>query len=140
MRPEYVTNQDLNNEIAVAKFLESKWGCEARKMPNKFSRFDYALLRSGQLTCMAEIKCRTCPVGYYDDYMISYDKWSYGVHGYEVMHLTHIIVVAWSDAVGWVYCANQNASKCRLGGRTDRGDESDVEVVVDIPIKNFSIL
>jgi len=60
--------QDWQNEIRIAEYLEFAWQCEMEKQP-KFSTFDYIAKRGNEVMAFVEIRCLN---NAFDRYACSY--------------------------------------------------------------------
>lgn len=136
MRPTYESPTDLSNEQAVADLMAHRWRAEPVKLPIQF-RVDYALFRNGWIAAWAEVKCRSNASDRYDTYMLSLAKVQAGNRLAAAHGVPFLLVVRWTDAIGWV---QPTAGDVRIGGRRDRGDAQDIEQVVHIPITDFRAL
>ncbi len=107
-------------------------------MPIRYG-IDYAFLRDGAVVGFAELKCRTIRRDAFPTMMISLGKIISAQALYRVTHVPIVLVVEWTDWVGWTQIAGENACdyQTALGGRKDRNDEQDNDVVALIPITAF---
>ena len=135
-RPLYESASDRANEQAVADVLLERWRCSAVKLPISYE-LDYALTRNGTVMAWAEVKCRRVAREHYPTYMVSLRKVLAGLAMAERTNLPFLLLVQWTDALGWVTPAARNI---QLGGRHDRGDSADVEPVIHVPIAEFKLL
>lgn len=104
----------------------------------KLSDFDVCFVRDGRIVSVAEIKCRTNPMSAYPTYMISAEKMR-KLCAFAQMHgVVGMIIVGWScGTVGHVTMPCKHT--LQIGGRIDRNDPMDTEIVCHIPISNFTI-
>lgn len=145
-RPLYETPATLSLEAATANRICCAWGIDLVKLPIRYN-LDHLGFTKGtsQSVCWVEIKNRP---GYSWDhitqlggYMLSYHKWQTGLM---MMNETLPFVLA--------VCDNQNDLRClivrstigtgfpvRMGGRSDRSDDQDIEPVIIIPVEKFDI-
>jgi hypothetical protein len=136
MRPTYEQESDRNNEHYVAA-LYCKKGYTFEMTP-KFFDFDVAYLENDIIKAIAEIKCRTHKYGDFPTFFISAEK-------LRKLHALHIstglptlIIVSWScGTVGHVMIPVDVT--VTIGGRTDRNDAKDIEMLVHIPINKFTL-
>jgi len=136
MRPLYETNEQLSREKKLAAQLEEAWKCQFHKMP-KTSPVDYIVTTNGLARGFVEIKIRSNASTKYPTYMISQKKIDAAKKLMECSGLSTQLIVKWTDVVGRV---TLNADyPTRIGGRFDRNDSADVEMVADIDISLFSI-
>ena len=134
MRPTYESADDRMNEERVATALSPMWNMSFSKMHRR-SSFDYALLRDGDIYALAEIKCRTTPHNAYPTYMISTHKLKNCASSSEFINVPFLLIVAFSDQIMW--WAGDGFCTHGIGGRRDRNDDRDVEIVTHIPIEHF---
>jgi hypothetical protein len=131
MRPIYETSENRNSEQAVADLLASTWKTTILKLP-KLAKVDRLVVAGGNVRAWLEIKCRYNPMHTYLTYMISARKIQDGLDLSEATKLPFILVVSWSDGVCWTKVESMYPT--RSGGRVDRGDAQDIELVCDIPL------
>jgi len=135
-RPIYETPADLVNERRVADALLERWRCNAVKLPRRYE-IDYALSRGNRVMAWAEVKCRTNPREQYPTYMVALGKVLTGLNLSQRTNLPFMLVVQWTDSLGWV---TPTFDAIHIGGRHDRGDREDEEPMVHIPIADFKLL
>jgi len=135
-RPIYETPADLVNERRVADALLERWRCNAVKLPRRYE-IDYALSRGNRVMAWAEVKCRTNPREQYPTYMVALGKVLTGLNLSQRTNLPFMLVVQWTDSLGWV---TPTFDAIHIGGRHDRGDCEDQEPMVHIPIADFKLL
>lgn len=135
MRPTYERQKDRDNEAALFLRLGKAWNCLVQKR-EMFSRLDCWAYRNGELKAAIEIKCRTNRMHQYPTYMISKAKYDYAVEEGARIRIPVLLVVQWSDALGYVDLTKVEVVES-VGGRVDRGDSKDVESVVLIDTKLF---
>lgn len=137
-RPLYENQTTLEKERTLAEQLIAAWGCSVGKLPIRYG-IDYAFLRDGALVGFAELKCRTIRRDAFPTMMVSLGKMISAQALHQVTHVPIVLVVEWTDCVGWTEIAGKSACKYKvaLGGRKDRNDEQDNDVVALIPINEF---
>ena len=135
-RPIYETEADRANERRVADILLDRWRCTAVKLPRRYE-IDYALSRGNRVMAWAEVKCRTNPREQYPTYMVALGKVIAGLDLAQRTNLPFMLVVQWTDSLGWV---TPKLDAIHIGGRHDRGDGDDEEPVAHIPITEFKLL
>lgn len=136
MRPTYETERDRQLERITIEVAAKRWQVTAVKLP-QFDEVDYALVRGGRVVGVAEVKTRSNQHDTYQTYMISLRKVMRGAALELSAGLRFVLVVGFTDGV-W-YCRPSKEQDCNvsIGGRKDRGDEQDVEMVLHIPISAF---
>ena len=139
MRLIYEKPEDLAAEKTALDKACEIWKCTAEKLPMKYE-LDYLLLREGKGVAWLEIKSRTNPRAAYPTYMISLGKIMAARRLSEASQLRSFLLVQWSDYCGYVRLDSLLDFTTAVGGRTDRGDEQDIEPVALIPIVGFARL
>lgn len=138
MRPINETEEDLENERAVMAEIANRWNCCYTKLPMS-EHLDYELFRKfGDPIGRIEIKCRTES---YDPLWLSFAKFCAGVH-YSALSRKRFFIayrippgkIIWYEHKDGKFNMKQNA------GRTDRGQEGDVEPCVELPLVIFKPL
>jgi len=130
-RPVYENVDDRSREQDIADLLADRWGCLILKMP-RLCVVDRMAFIGGEAKAWLEIKCRTNAFDKYPTYMISARKIYDGVHLSRITKVPFILVVSWSDCVKYIRV--DKVYPLRVGGRYDRNDALDEEVVCDIPL------
>lgn len=139
-RPLYETNINRENEREVASYLSDKFNLEAIKLPANWP-IDYCFMINKKITAFVEIKCR-------DNY--SYEKLNQ-LGGYMIdlrklvsirrlskeAGVAGVICVRLSDGHYYFQDTSERGFPLVMGGRTDRGDPSDIEPCVLIPMERF---
>jgi hypothetical protein len=118
------------------------------------SSLDFAIISktekySGQpkLLGMAELKVRNCQMNRFDTLMIDLQKWM-AMTEYLRSWIPVFLIVRWSDCEGFYFqqyeprphYSGEGPDYCHertLGGRRDRGQIHDIDIVTHIPIKDF---
>ena len=136
MRPLYESSQDIVSESKVLILIEKAWRCRGVKLPLK-AQLDYLLLRHDRGVAWAEIKVRTNPRGRYPTYMISLSKVMAARELAGASNLPSVLIVQWTDSLGYIRMDTLENFHIAIGGRTDRNDTQDIEPVVLIPIDDF---
>ena len=134
-RPIYETQQDRDNEQALAELIERSFSCTMHKMPMKYT-LDFAAVRGGKVVAFLEMRQRRIPMRQYDTYMIALHKIMKAKEFTHVTGLPCFLVIRWTDAVGMV-----NMGTCEydieVGGSTRRNDWQDIEPMALIPMTQF---
>lgn len=136
MRPTYEKQNDRVNQFDVAKSYLKK-GYEIEEMPPFFG-FDVGFSMNKELKAVAEIKCRTHRHGTFPTYMISAEKYNKLCVFSQYSKIVTLLIVRWScGTIGHVSLPTD--ASFFIGGRTDRNDPKDKEIVAHIPIHKFTI-
>jgi hypothetical protein len=140
-RPLYETEDDQLNEAAALYLFCRRFDLTYKKI-RVLSDYtpDATFWRDGRRVGVGEVKVRTNARGEYPTYLISKAKLD-SIWGR--WHPTpFVLIVAWTDGTGWV-TVDRNALdswEVQRGGRTDRGDDLDIEDCYLIPIEQFRAL
>lgn len=139
MRKQYERRADRIAESIVGELMHDRWRVNLRKLPRSY-QLDYVMLKRGKVVGFAEIKQRTTRMNEYDTYTVSLSK----VHAGRMITLTTslpcFLVVSWADAVGFVDMSKVEIKPLMWGGRNDRNDPEDKEVMVHISTEDFEYL
>jgi len=100
-------------------------------------RIDYAVFEKNALVAWLEIKCRNNSMQAYPTYMISADKIMSGLDLAKHTNSPFLLVVKWSDCMGYTKINKLTEYQIEFKGRADRNDPNDMEPVALIPIENF---
>jgi hypothetical protein len=107
-RPLYETQQDRDNEQALARIIEKHFDCTLTKMPMKLSL----------------------------DYMLSLYKVKMANELTQATGLPCFLVVQWSDKAGIVKLPPEDMYVA-MGGSTRRNDPQDIEPMVYFDVARF---
>lgn len=135
-RRHYETDADLAREAAAVATLCEALGCEALKMPLA-SRADALLYRNGEAKTVIEFKRRSTRRRAYPTYMIGKAKYD-ALCAWVPLGFKAALLVQWSDELAYVMVPIEHDTG--EGGRTDRGDERDIEEVVHIATEHFKTI
>lgn len=143
MRPAYETASDLEKERIVAPILERAWKCNLRKM-SKFGSFDYAFEKinsEGNLEVkgFVEVKRRHCNHDAYPTIMVSATKRQQALSLYDTTGCPTSFVVAYDDLIRFISLIEMPCYTM-IGGRVDRSDPADTEVVIHYQIGRMTDL
>lgn len=139
-RMKYETALDLKNETAAIRMLEFVSKRHARKLPVSY-RIDFAMVdEEDHVTSWVEVKCRKNPKSKYPTFAIGITKLMAGISFEEKTGKPFVLVVQWSDFLGYVRISSLKGYMIAYGGRKDRMDPADEEPMVHIPIDNFKQL
>jgi hypothetical protein len=126
VRPTYETPADIEREREVIDMVASKAGMTAHKL-KAYSNVDFALMKDRVVRMVCEVKVRN---KLYPQMMLSLDKVQ-ALRNYAAMGLEARVIYATPEGIyvkkvgpdaidGWI----------GMGGRTDRDDPDDTEMVV----------
>ena len=131
MRPIYETSQNRAAEQEVVDRLSKAWQASIVRFP-KLAKVDRLVFSGGMARGWLEIKCRKNRVDAYPTYMISARKIQDGLALSDTTKIPFILVVSWLGDIRWIKVESMYPT--RSGGRVDRGDAQDIELVCDIPL------
>jgi len=136
MRPSYETQSDLGREDTVAEMVGRLFGANPQKLPPKYP-FDRAFVQGKNVVALAEIKCRSNKKEEYPTFIMSLAKWMSCIRISEFAGVPGLLVVRWSDGV-FVMKMPDYGLAVTFAGRADRNDLDDMELVVEVPVKDFT--
>ena len=99
---------------------------------------DYICRRGGALCGLVEVKVRSSEMRAYATLTISLAKLAMMQSLEALLQVPVVLVVQWTDALGWARLSD--ISDVTMGGRADRGDPRDREMVAHIPTAKFRII
>ncbi len=141
-RPTYERPADLDaeREMIAAAFPR----VVAHKLPISY-RVDYLLEfwgTQGVRRAWCECKARNVVAGTYADYMLSLGKFAAGCELARATGYPLILLIRWTDCLMrfTLDTSSPVAYPIDMGGRKDRDDAQDVEPVVMIPLREFSMV
>ena len=135
-RPVYETSKDLTNELrAIKRVIGDR---EIYKLHPKYGT-DFCVLRDGAITAWVEVKCRTFPSTKFDTTMIDASKMTKGLMLASKTGKPFILVIEWTDKVGYLAIKTLENLELKLGGRMDRNDPFDIEPYYYIPVTWFKL-
>jgi hypothetical protein len=126
-RPLYENQEDRNNEEAVVTEVCHVWKCSHQKLPISY-KLDYALMRDQKVNALCEIKCRNVPSDFYETIMISSLKVIAARRLSEAMNVPCLFVIRYQDDIRFINF-NEEPDSVEIGGRKDRNDAQDTEIV-----------
>jgi hypothetical protein len=139
VRPIYESSTDISNEERLAEHLVLRWKLDGWKRNPPMYPIDISFIKDGVITGFAEIKCRTVPKDRYETYMISVSKVMAANSLSRVTRLSCLLVVKWTDSLGWIDLIKAQPEFVAWGGRSDRQDSQDMEPVIHFDIGNFNM-
>lgn len=152
MRPRYESDQDLSNEERVIREISEYAECDYEK-GGKWDHFDFRVrsIRNPLNVTLSEVKVRTNDRGAYPTYMISAQKIIGLVEQARREGAWAVLVVKWSDTgpmginlydpgKGNTELLNSQFCGLEFGGRLDRNDPKDVELVFHFKVDRFRVL
>lgn len=134
-RPNYEGDKDLKAEYEIAAELTRAWAWRFEKL-RKEDRWDFLAYENDRPAAFVEIKNRKNPSTQYPTLILSAKKYMWGL-AYMRLNVCAIIVVRWTDGIYWMKIDQGAAPDIRYGGRSDRGDPKDIELLVHLPVDWF---
>lgn len=142
MRPIYVSSEDNEKAVEVMQQVKPHILWSIKKTQSELSIYDFKLVdrHARRIVALVEVKNRTNLQRKYPTYMISKLKVDSCVEEASKMGAFFLLVVKWSDDIGWINIDRPDYYPAKVGGRFDRNDNGDVESVYHIPVKEFKPL
>ena len=137
-RPFYETQQDRDNEQALARIVEQHYRCQLTKMPIKL-QLDYMATRDGKAVAFVEMRHRRNAMHAFPTYMVGLHKCLMAKQLTLVTGLPSMLAVCWTDAVG-ITKIPPDEMDVQLSGTVRRGDSQDVEPMVYFDVAKFRVL
>lgn len=134
---KYETQENLDNESRVMNAIAEKYGLELHKCPERY-RMDAVFSKDGQMMFFVEFKCRKGKSNDYRAYVVSLSKAMAAEALKKATGLPVYLVVEWDDMIGKI--PMQNFRAVNVGGRTDRGDPNDFDLVAHYFVQDFETL
>lgn len=134
-RPIYETSRDRDAERQIAETIAQKYNAKAIKAKRLYG-LDWFFERDGYVVGMVEIKVRNYTRNHFETYMISADKVARIRMLSSVTGVPAFLFVSWRDGIGYINLSDEPDYNA-IGGRRDRGDDQDVEVVLHYLIQRF---
>ena len=143
MRPLYESSEDRSKEANVANQIANYWLLSAVKL-KPACEIDFALVRSGAVVAIMEVKCRNYSYKQLDKLgglMLSCHKMSALRRWHADFPLGAAIAIQLTDGIYIWSIKSEEAferfPEIRMMGRMDRGDVQDIEPCVIIPMNKF---
>ena len=143
----YEDEESLQAEYLVGSRAAALESCEFEKFPlwgtTRSHQIDGQFVNpvTGGLKRLVEIKCRSHRIGEYVTYMIDREKIRMGLVWSSLTREPFSIIVQWENCCGGLTITKDLAkADVRRGGRTDRDDKHDVEMLCHFPVELFKVL
>lgn len=133
-RPIYESEGDRKMQKKIIDIFRKEYGAEVTEMP-PLHPYDYQLTSHDVMVGLAEVKRRMVDSNKYEHIWLSKQKVDEVMREASVLQVPFFFVVEFDDGVWWVEM--KPPYPVQKGGRTDRGDEQDIEDVYCIPSKSF---
>lgn len=133
-RPRNETEQDLQNEAAVAKFLSDKWECDVHKLSENLYPVDWAFSREGTVVAYGEFKKRSKK---FDTALLSAAKYYRMLDLARMTKLSVLLIIEWPKELCYIDLYKEPLDLQVYIGGNSRGQNGDIEPVVYIPCDKF---
>jgi len=150
MRPYYCKPSDNKNEQEVLGALVSRLNRDSIKFnqgrtysakltgSQQHAHYDGELFVNGKLFALVEIKCRKGSSERYADWHMAQHKIQRNRAAAAAKGVPLFLVYRWDDGVFMADASKLDLSRTHIGGRTDRNDPYDQEVMVLMNSKSFN--
>lgn len=138
-RPVYETPETERSEVAAADAIGNCLNCAVLRN-KKFYPADYSFVRDGKTMAFGEIKVRRNVRNRYPTLFISAEKVARCRVLARESGVKFLLFVWWLDGLFWLDATSSMPAQVTTGGRTDRGDPSDIEPLVHFPVTDFILL
>ena len=135
--PRYETVGDRLQEDNVSNQLRAAWNLDVWSLPPYTTTGDLLLGKDGMLRAICEVKRRYNPLNKYETYIISRSKLGRISAMAEALNTKGLLVVQFDDVLAWHDATDALAYETKSGGRYDREDPNDIELMVHIPIEKL---
>lgn len=132
----YENEETLEAERRIMASIERRFGISSRKLDRNKTRVDFVLIRNGRGWGWAEVKCRWNPSHRYETFMIDKEKIEAVVERAVATNSKARLIIRFTDALGVIDLLACEYTTT-IGGRTDRNDPNDQDVVAMIPMRFF---
>lgn len=134
-RPYNETEQDLQNEAAVAEILSKKWGCDIHKLSEKIYPVDWVFSRDKIVVAYGEYKKRAKK---YDTTLLSVSKYYRMIDLLNMAKVPVLLIIEWPDGIYYLDLSWEDMDLKAFIGGSSRGQNGDIEPIVYIPNEKFS--
>lgn len=132
------TPNDLKKEREVMGALMQRFGWEsATKLSASRDRLDFSCEVDGKTVALVEIKCRNIHFGQYSNLFVAAAKYRELYRAGEDYGLPAYLCVALVDGIYTHQAKHPSLFPKFPGGRTDRGNPKDIEMMIGIPWEAF---
>lgn len=129
------TRQDAAERAAAAE-LAKHWGCKVARFP-RFCPVDYFAHKDGELRALIEVKCRTHRIAEYPTLILDAHKWLTVTQAALGFRVWPVLLVQFADALAFADLSRTPIDHVSMGGRSDRGDTLDSDLVVHLAVASF---
>ena len=140
---EKIQSDVVAGELKEKEFKESiekKWNCQLKKLAIDY-RFDYVVLKQGNIKAFLEIKKRNFKTKDFPDSMINLNKWMKAKQLRDSTKLPTILACRYIDKDIYCNLTDDTAYELKWGARTkNTRDWQDIQPAVHIAISQFKDL
>lgn len=133
----YESDKDRANEQRIMDAIAEAHGMHFVKLPMKYT-LDALAFVEGDAKCFFEFKSRENSVQKFPTAMVNLGKVIAASNLSRATGLKCWLCVEWTDQVGVIDFASP--IEIGVGGRTDRGDPNDIDLMAHYPISGFRML
>lgn len=133
-RPYNETEQDLQNEAAVAEMLSKRWSCDVHKLSEKIYPVDWVFSRDKVVIAYGEYKKRSKK---YNTTLLSASKYYRMIELFKMAKVPVLLIVEWPEGVYYLDLSENTTNLRGFIGGSSRGQNGDIEPVVYIPNEKF---
>lgn len=149
-RPYYCTKADNEREAQVLAALVARLNADSLRFKQgrtyefkqvgdiRNSPYDGAIFSNGKFFAAVEIKCRRGDSTQYSDWHMAQHKINRNREAAAKLGVPLWLVYRWDDGCFMADAAKLDLSRTHIGGRTDRNDPYDQEVMVLMSAKSFA--
>ena len=137
-RPVYESESDRRVEREIAESFAERWRCSFHHL-RRLSQVDAAIMQDDKVVAWAEIKRRRVPAKRYPTILLSAEKAAHGVNLSQLTEMPFLFLVRFDDCDAYVKVEQRHLKQLRIMGRTDRGDEADVEPCIEIDAAELKV-
>ena len=138
--PLYETVEDRIQEDNVSDQLKATWGLDVWSFPPYATTGDLLLGKDGMLRAICEVKRRYNPINKYETYIVSRSKLERISAMAAALNTVGLLVVQFDDVLVWHGATGALTYNTIWGGRYDREDPNDLELMVHIPIDKLKFV
>lgn len=135
----YENKFNISNEEKLAEKIAIRWKLGWKRNPPRYP-IDISFVDNKIIKGFAEIRCRTVSSNEYKTFMISISKVMAANDLAKSSGLSVLLIVQWTDCIGWINLETVKPEFLAWGGRLDRQDVQDMEPVAHYLIKHFKII
>lgn len=138
--PIRYNDKDRANEARVATILEGAWRCKVTSFGH-MAPVDWYFSRAGALIGVAELKCRSTPMGQYKTVFLSIRKWLALLNCAVCIGVPALFIVDFNDSIGYINVLDVDASKVSIGGMKERTySVTNIEPMIEVDVADLKLI